>query len=130
MVKNMDNGKLVAPSELLNAEQQDEVKQRVINAFGEEFVKKVDMLFMALVDERMAVNDAYEFLEKVAAKYPEHPEEMVAALLVGMKFGELAAGYALQQQAQAAQAQAAAQQEPQDGAVIAPHTSYSEGMYY
>ena len=127
----MDNSKLVEPSELLNDQQKDEVKNHVIESFGEAFVKKVDMLFMAMVDERMASADAYEFLERVSKKFPEHPEEMVAALLVGMKFGELAAGFVLKAQhaEELDKVKKEASSGDEDGAVIAPHVSFSEGMY-
>lgn len=126
----MDNTPLTAPSKLLNEEQQDDVKKRVIALFGEEVVHAIDMQFMAFTDQRMAATDAYDFLKKVADQDPENAVTTCAALLFGMKLGELAAGHVLNQEhaAEIEKVKAEAAKD-QDGGVIAPHTTYSEGMY-
>jgi hypothetical protein len=127
----MDNTPLTAPSKLLNEEQQDDVKKKVIALFGEEVVHAIDMQFMAFTDQRMAATDAYDFLKKVADQDPEHAVTTCAALLFGMKMGEISAQFVLtQQHEQEIEKVKAEAAKDQDGAVIAPHTTFSEGMYY
>jgi len=116
--------------EELKPEQIDAVKDKVIELFGEEMVKGVDRMFLMFQAMRLGAKDPYEFLKKAAEEDPENAEKIVAALLYGMRLGEDTAAFMLNkkhaeelEKAQAMQAQA----EPQDGAVIAPHTTFVPG---
>lgn len=84
----------------LNSEQEDEVRSRVVAQFGEDCVKKMDMFYMALNDIRITSKDSYEFLEKVKEKYQElgDTELLLAAILYGMKQGELGYQYHLKKE--------------------------------
>jgi hypothetical protein len=65
-----------------------------------ESVKKMDFYFMELNDIRITCKDSYEFLEKVKVKYPEfNTDLLLAAILYGMKQGELGYEYHLRQKA-------------------------------
>lgn len=78
----------------LTNDQEDEVRKRVIEKFGEDSVKQMDLFYMELNDIRIGCRDSYEFLEKVKAKYSDHNSELLlAAILYGMKQGELAVEY-------------------------------------
>ena len=83
----------------LTAQQEDEVRTRVIGMFGLERVRRMDFFYMELNDMRIASKDSYDFLEKVNAKYAaEHPELILAAILYGMFQGEIGYIYHLKQQ--------------------------------
>ena len=73
----------------LKPEQQDKVKKWAIEKFGEESVKRVDLLFFEFHDIRAGCLDNFDFLYKVRDKHGENGEQVVAALLYGMKMGEL-----------------------------------------
>lgn len=79
----------------LEPEQEDEVKKWAIEKFGEDSVKRLDLLFFEFHDIRGTCKDNYDFLYKVRDK---HGEQVVAALLYGMKLGELGLMYHLKQQ--------------------------------
>ena len=73
----------------LSPEQEDEVRITAIEMFGEDCVKKLDRLFFEFHDIRATCKDNYDFLSKVKDKHGENGEQVVAALLYGMKMGEL-----------------------------------------
>ena len=73
----------------LKPEQQDEVKKWAIEKFGVESVKRLDLLFFEFHDIRATCEDNFDFLYKVREKHGERGEQVVAALLYGMKMGEL-----------------------------------------
>ncbi len=82
----------------LTNQEEDEVRKKVIAQFGEECVKQMDFFYMELNDIRMSCRDSYDFLEKVKAKYPDDRTDLLlAAILYGMKQGELGYQYHLQQ---------------------------------
>lgn len=79
----------------LSNEEQNEVKDKVLEKFGQELVAKIDMKYMALADLRAVSESSYEFLEKVKEAYPDqNPEILLAGILFGMKMGELGVLYA------------------------------------
>lgn len=83
----------------LTEPQEDEVRKKVIDRFGLDCVKQMDHFYMELNDIRMSCRDSYEFLEKVKAKYPDDRAELlIAAILYGMKQGELGYQYHLKKQ--------------------------------
>jgi DNA-binding NarL/FixJ family response regulator len=82
----------------LTNDEEDQVRKRVIDKFGVDSVKQMDLHYMALNDIRMGCRDSYEFLEKVKEKYPDtNTELLLAAILYGMKQGELGYEYHLRQ---------------------------------
>ena len=83
----------------LNQTQEDDVKAKVIKQFGEEAVRKMDHHYMELNDLRMASETSYEFLGKVRETFKEEskPELILAAVLYGMKQGELGYQYYMMQ---------------------------------
>jgi hypothetical protein len=86
----------------LEKQQEDEVRKQVIAKFGEECVKRMDILYMELNDIRMTAVSSYDFLEKVKDKYPNDNTDLVlAALLYGMKMGEIGYEYHLKQMEEA-----------------------------
>jgi hypothetical protein len=56
---------------------------------GGESVKRLDLLFFEFHDIRTTCKDNFDFLYKVRDKHGEQGEQVVAALLYGMKMGEL-----------------------------------------
>jgi hypothetical protein len=85
----------------LNEEQENEVRKRVVEQFGEDSVKEMDRHYMELNDIRITCKDSYEFLEKVKAKYPEENTNLLlSAILYGMRQGELAVEYHFRAQSQ------------------------------
>lgn len=83
----------------LTCDQEDEVRKRVIDQFGLDSVKKMDSYYLELNDIRISCKDPYEFLEKVKAKYPDGDTDLLlAAILYGVKQGELGYQYYLRQQ--------------------------------
>lgn len=83
---------------MLNRAEEDEVKKLAIQMFGEETVLNLDRLFFEFHDIRNGCKDNYEFLSKVKEKNGEKGDHLVAALLYGMKLGELGLMYHLKQQ--------------------------------
>ena len=77
----------------LKPEQEDEVRLQVIEKFGEESVKQLDLLFFEFHDIRGGCKDNFDFLYKVREKHGEQGEQVVAALLYGMKMGEISREY-------------------------------------
>jgi hypothetical protein len=88
----------------LEKQQEDEVRKQVIAKFGEESVKKMDFFYMELNDIRMTAVSSYDFLEKVKDKYGgDNTDLVLAALLYGMKMGEVGYEYHLKQMEEAKQ---------------------------
>jgi hypothetical protein len=86
----------------LTNEQEEEVRKRVIEMFGEDTVKKMDSYFMELNEIRIGSNNSFDFLKKVKEKYAkENSELIIAAILYGMRQGEIGYQYYLEQQAAA-----------------------------
>jgi len=84
----------------LTNKQEDEVRKRVIEQFGIESVKKMDQYYIEMNDLRIKSKDAYEFLDKVKELYSGiETELLIAAILYGMKQGELGYEYHLRLQA-------------------------------
>lgn len=84
----------------LTSKQEDEVRERVIQQFGEDCVKKIDAFYVELNGLRFGCKDSYEFLDRVIKKFPgENHELLVAAILYGMKQGELGYEYHLRMKA-------------------------------
>lgn len=82
----------------LTNQEEDEVRKKVIAQFGEESVRKMDLFYMELNDIRLASKDSYDFLERVKAKYPDDRTDLLlAAILYGMRQGELGYQYHLKQ---------------------------------
>ena len=83
----------------LNQNQEDDVKAKVIKQFGEDAVKKMDHHYMELNDLRMASETSYEFLGKIRETFKDEskPELILAAILYGMKQGELGYQYYMMQ---------------------------------
>jgi len=82
----------------LTAEQEDQTKQWAIKTFGIETVKNLDKLFFQFHDIRAGCTDNFDFLAKVKEQNGEHGDHLVAALLYGMKMGELGILYFLKEQ--------------------------------
>ncbi len=82
----------------LTSIQEDEVRVIAIEMFGEDTVKNLDRLFFEFHDIRAECKDNYDFLSKVMEKNGDKGEHLVAALLYGMKLGELGLMYHLKQQ--------------------------------
>jgi hypothetical protein len=95
----------------LSKSQEDTVKLIAIEMFGEDCVKNLDRLFFEFHDTRGTCKDNYEFLRTVRDKHGENGDQVVAALLYGMKMGELGREYAYRQE----QEQEAAAKLPQYG---------------
>ena len=83
----------------LNPNEEDDVKAKVIKQFGVEAVRKMDHHYMELNDLRMASETSYEFLGKIRETFKEEskPELIIAAVLYGMKQGELGYQYYMHQ---------------------------------
>jgi len=83
----------------LNQNQEDDVKAKVIKQFGEDAVRKMDRHYMELNDLRMASETSYEFLGKIRETFKDEsrPELILAAVLYGMKQGELGYQYYMMQ---------------------------------
>jgi hypothetical protein len=78
---------------------ENEVRRRVIEMFGLESVTRMDFFFMELNDLRISSATSFEFLEKVKEKYTaDRSELLIAALLWGMREGEIAYEYHLKYQ--------------------------------
>jgi hypothetical protein len=86
----------------LKPEQEDTVKKWAIEKFGEDSVKQLDLLFFEFHDIRAGCKDNFDFLYKVRDKHGEQGEQVVAALLYGMKMGELGMMMHLKEQEQEA----------------------------
>jgi hypothetical protein len=114
------------PSQELNEKQVDEVKKKVIEIFGEEMVKDVDRAFLMFQALRFGATDSYDFLKRVANEDPEHATKVVAALLYGMRLGEDTTAMVLNKKHEE---EVNKLKQDQDGAVIAPHVTYADGMY-
>ena len=82
----------------LNSAQQLEVRNRLMEQFGEEPLKRMDAFFEELNGMRIAAKDSYKFLDLVKAKYPnENVDLVIAAILYGMWQGEIGYEYHLKQ---------------------------------
>lgn len=89
----------------LEKAQEDEIRKQVVEKFGEESVKRMDLFYMELNDIRMSAQTSYDFLEKVKEKYAEaNTDLLLAGLLYGMKLGELACEYQFKQAQEAKEA--------------------------
>jgi len=85
----------------LTPDQENEVRVRIIAQFGEENVMQMDKYFMELYDLQFGCADSYIFLEKVREKYTAtDPNLLCAAILFGMKRGEVAYECHIQQMEQ------------------------------
>ena len=83
----------------LAPDEEDEVRKKCIAQFGEDSVKKMDVHYMELNDIRIASKTSYDFLDNVKAKYStENCELLIAAILYGMKQGEIGYEYHLKKQ--------------------------------
>jgi hypothetical protein len=83
----------------LTEKQEDEVRKKVIEIFGEPFVKELDLKFFEFNDLRLTCKDNYEFLTKIREKYKDEDAcSVLAACLYGMKLGELGREYAYRQE--------------------------------
>jgi hypothetical protein len=90
---------------MLDKEQEDAVRKQVIERYGEESVKRMDLFYMEMNDLRMSAETSYDFLDKVKQKYPEGDTDLLlAGILYGMKLGELGVMYHLEQEKQKAEA--------------------------
>lgn len=86
----------------LEKAQEDEIRKKVVEKFGEECVKQMDIFYMELNDIRMSATDSFDYLEKVKAHYGnENTNLLLAGLLYGMKLGEIGYEYHLKQLAEA-----------------------------
>jgi uncharacterized protein HemX len=86
---------------MLEKAQEDEIRKKVVERFGEDCVKRMDIHYMELNDVRMSAVDSFDYLEKVKAKYEgENTELLLAGLLYGMKLGEMGYEYHLKQMQQ------------------------------
>lgn len=83
----------------LNSNEEDDVKAKVIKQFGMDAVRKMDHHYMELNDLRMASETSYEFLGKIRETFKDEskPELIIAAVLYGMKQGELGYQYYMMQ---------------------------------
>ncbi len=84
----------------LTTSEQDEVRVIAIEMFGEDTVKNLDRLFFEFHDIRAECKDNYDFLSKVRERNGDQGDHLVAALLYGMKLGELGLMYHLKSQEQ------------------------------
>ena len=85
----------------LTEEETDHVRQTVIDMFGEEAVKDIDLKWMALHDIRLASSHNYDFLAKVREQYQKDGADantLVAAILYGINLGEIGREYAYEQE--------------------------------
>jgi len=73
----------------LTSDQEDTVRNMAIEMFGVDCVKRLDKLFFEFHDIRGTCKDNYDFLKKVRDKHGEQGDQVVSALLYGMKMGEL-----------------------------------------
>jgi len=84
----------------LDEDQKNEVRGKVVKRFGEDAVRQMDFYFMQLNDIRITSKDSYDFLERVKAAYPEDNSELlIAAILYGMRQGEIGYEYHLVKEA-------------------------------
>ena len=82
----------------LEKQQEDEIRKMVVEKFGEDSVKRMDIFYMELNDIRMSAQTSYDFLEKVKEKYPDGDTDLLlAGLLYGMKLGEIGLEYHMKQ---------------------------------
>ena len=89
----------------LTNEETDEVRQTVIDMFGEEAVKDIDLKWMALHDIRLASTHNYDFLAKIREQYLKDGADantLVAGVLYGIRLGEVGREYAYEQEKLAA----------------------------
>lgn len=86
----------------LTEEETDEVRQKVIDMFGEDAVKDIDLKWMALHDIRIACTHNYDFLEKVRDAHSDGADAntLVAAILYGIRLGEIGREYAYEMERQ------------------------------
>ena len=82
----------------LTPEQENEVKEAVIKIFGLETVQNLDRLFFELQEIRIGCEDNMDFLFKLREKHGDAGDQVVAAVLYGMKLGELGLMYHLKVQ--------------------------------
>jgi len=118
----------------LTDEEQNEVKDKVLEKFGKDLVEKIDMKYMALADLRAVSESSYEFLEKVKETYPDQsPEILLAGILFGMKMGELGVLYAQEHGMLEAPKPPEPEKKPEEKkeehAVVGYKGDYSEQMY-
>ena len=84
--------------ECLTPDQENEVKEAVIRIFGIEVVENLDRLFFELQEIRIGCKDNMDFLMKLREKHGEDGDQVVAAVLYGMKLGELGLMYHIKEQ--------------------------------
>ncbi len=120
----------------LTEEEQNTVKDKVLEKFGQDLVSKIDMKYMALADLRAASDSSYEFLEKVKETFPDQsPEVLLAGILFGMKMGELGVLYAQEHgmletpKPEAKEEKKEEKKEEEQHVVIGYKGDYSEQMY-
>ena len=77
----------------LTPDQQKETLEMVMQYFSRKEVAEMDDLFLDFDDMRVASKGALEFIAKVKEKYPENYHVFVAAILYGVKLGELGYDY-------------------------------------
>lgn len=88
----------------LTEEESDEVRQTVIDMFGEDNVREIDIRWMALHDIRIASTHNYDFLARVREHHAEGADAntLIAAILYGIRLGEIGREYAYEQEKLAA----------------------------
>jgi hypothetical protein len=79
----------------LTKEEEDAIRIEVLEKFGEANVKEMDTFFMELSDVRTKSKSVLEFLALVKQKYPEDANRLLAALLYGIRLGEVGYDYHL-----------------------------------
>ena len=85
----------------ISDEQAEVVRQTIIEMFGEENVREIDMKWMALHDIRISSDHNYDFLAKIREQYQESEVDantLIAAVLYGIRLGEIGREYAYEQE--------------------------------
>lgn len=85
----------------LTDEEADTVREKVVDMFGEDAVKDIDLKWMALHDIRVSSDHNYDFLAKVRQQYLNDGADantIVAAVLYGIRLGEIGREWAYEQE--------------------------------
>jgi hypothetical protein len=77
----------------LTKEQQEETLQHVMEYFTKKEVERMDEIFFDFDDMRCTSKSVLDFLAKVKEKYEEDHNILIAAILYGIKLGELGYSY-------------------------------------
>jgi hypothetical protein len=78
---------------MLSKEQQEETLQHVMEYFSKKEVEQMDEIFFDFDDMRCTSKSVLDFLAKVKEKYEQDHNVLIAAILYGIKLGEMGYDY-------------------------------------